>query len=1099
MRKKTAVTKIDSKANIQYVSKPFETYLSLILPNNIGQNLLEFNNQETKSILSNYIDLVFSSDSPIEEILELYEFKVRISGHCFDGEYAIIYWNDITEKAILNENTTPLFSATKYHEISLNRFTNNLPLAVFEIKLFRDGSFEFGFVNEEMNTFFPEFEREAVNANNSLLFSRVHPEDKEKLIESIRNVFKNNIWDIEYRIIDRGMTRWIKGYGRPEKDISSNQNFITVCTYLDDITASKIISEQLKLVNFTFRNAATPMSFIKKDGTFYDFNDATCSLLGFTREEYFNLTILDINPFLNLNSWNNRWNDIKEGKNVTIITKHRKKDGTLIDVEIKANIIQYGDLEINCAFYTDITEKKKIEERLGLVNFVFEKTNIAIIIANKDSTFYDLNEAALIMHGYTREEMLDFKVGNLVIGYEEKNWDDAYSQVWNYLKANKSFETITQHKRKDGSIIDVEIRANYIKYGDLELNCSFITDISEKKKLEEQLKLVDYSFRNAATTIQLINKDGSFYDFNDAAHNLIGYSREEYQKLSIPEFAVDYNKDYWPIHWNELKKVGTLTFESVLRKKDKSLINVEIRANYINYGNLELNYAFVTDITDKKRIEEALKKSNERYEFATLATSDVIWETDLENNTLFLSNNFTLVFGHKVNGIQPLENNIWRQNVHSDDLIRIQQSEAEIIKSGQDRWQGEYRLKKSDGTYAQIFDRSFAIKNEEGKVVRLIGAMEDITLKRQEEEKLKLFETVILNTTEAIIIRETKKSNKSILPIVYVNDAFTKMTGYHLNEIKGKSLNFLSGPLTQKDEQAKLKDAINNFQSGSMEVINYKKNGETFWASISTFPVANNKGVYTHWVSIQRDITVKKEAEKEREKLLGELLINNKELRQFSYITTHNLRAPLTNLVSICRLLKTESIQDSLTLQLIDAFKTSTTHLNDTLNDLINILIIKENPNISVGQQSLKLVFDKVIQSISNTVFTKKATIDADFSHAETVSFNKAYLESIFLNLLTNSFKYAHPDRNPFIKIDTKKTKEGTIKLIYSDNGIGMNMEQVKDRIFGLYQRFHSNTDSKGIGLYLIHSQITALGGTIEVESEVNVGTIFIITFRVRQ
>jgi len=856
---KTAVTTIDSNAKILYVSKPFETYLSFILPNEIGQNLLEFNNHETKVILNDFLNLVFSSDSPIEEILEFDEFKVRLSGHCFDGEYAIIYWNDITELSLLNgkEKNAPLFSVENLNETTLKRLTNNLPLAVFELNLYRDGRFEFGFVNEEMKTFFPEFDREAVNANNSLLFSRVHHEDKEKLKVSIRDVFKNNIWDIEYRIINKGEIRWIKGYGRPEKDILSNENFITVCTYLEDITVSKTISDQLKLVNF--------------------------------------------------------------------------------------------------------------------------------------------------------------------------------------------------------------------------------------------------SFRNAATTIQLINKDGSFYDFNEAAHNLLGYSREEYQKMSIPEFAVDYNKDYWPIHWNELKKVGTLTFESVLRKKDKSLIDVEIRANYINYGDLELNYAFVTDITEKKRIEEALKKSNERYEFATLATSDIIWETDLENNTLFLSNNFSLIFGHKVNGIQPLENNIWRQNVHPDDIIRIQQSEAEIIKNGQDRWQGEYRLKKSDGTYAQIFDRSFAIKNDEGKVVRLIGAMEDITLKRQEEEKLKLFETVILNTTEAIIIRETKKSNKSVLPIVYVNDAFTKMTGYHLHEIKGKSLNFLSGPLTQKDEQAKLKHAISKFQSGSMEVINYKKNGETFWASISTFPVANNKGEYTHWVSIQRDITVKKEAEKEREKLLGELLINNKELRQFSYITTHNLRAPLTNLVSICRLLNTETIQDSMTIKLIEAFKASTIHLNDTLNDLINILIIKENPNIFIEEQNLKIVFDTVINSIANIVNSTNASLDVDFSQAETVSFNNAYLESIFLNLLTNSFKYAHPDRSPHIKIQTTKSKEGAIKLIYSDNGIGMNMAHVKDRIFGLYQRFHSNTDSKGIGLYLIHSQITALGGTIEVTSEVNVGTTFIITFRIEK
>ena len=146
---KTAVTTIDSNAKILYVSKPFETYLSFILPNEIGQNLLEFNNHETKVILNDFLNLVFSSDSPIEEILEFDEFKVRLSGHCFDGEYAIIYWNDITELSLLNgkEKNAPLFSVENLNETTLKRLTNNLPLAVFELNLYRDGRFEFGFVN----------------------------------------------------------------------------------------------------------------------------------------------------------------------------------------------------------------------------------------------------------------------------------------------------------------------------------------------------------------------------------------------------------------------------------------------------------------------------------------------------------------------------------------------------------------------------------------------------------------------------------------------------------------------------------------------------------------------------------------------------------------------------------------------------------------------------------------------------------------------------------------------------------------------------------------------------------------------------------------
>jgi len=243
------------------------------------------------------------------------------------------------------------------------------------------------------------------------------------------------------------------------------------------------------------------------------------------------------------------------------------------------------------------------------------------------------------------------------------------------------------------------------------------------------------------------------------------------------------------------------------------------------------------------------------------------------------------------------------------------------------------------------------------------------------------------------------------------------------------------------------------------------------------------------------DITEKKKLEVEKEKLLLELSRNNKEITQFNYITTHNLRAPLTNLISICNLINTDKIEDIVVKKLIEGFKVSTDLLKDTLNDLVNILIIKENPNLSKEKLGFQLILDKVMVSVNSKLLMEWVTIDVDFSNAPYIYFNKIYLESILLNLITNAIKYRHLKRYPIIKIKTSKEANGITKLVFSDNGIGMNMERVKNKIFGLYQRFHNNADSKGIGLYLVHSQVTTMGGTIEVDSEVDVGTTFTITF----
>jgi len=124
-----------------------------------------------------------------------------------------------------------------------------------------------------------------------------------------------------------------------------------------------------------------------------------------------------------------------------------------------------------------------------------------------------------------------------------------------------------------------------------------------------------------------------------------------------------------------------------------------------------------------------------------------------------------------------------------------------------------------------------------------------------------------------------------------------------------------------------------------------------------------------------------------------------------------------------------------------------------------------------------------------------KPELNINFGNVTIIHTNKAYFESIILNLLTNSIKYRSKDRKLVIEITSTKINN-TIVIIFKDNGIGINLKRNKDKIFGLYQRFHNYPDSKGLGLYLVKSQIESMGGTISIESEVNKGTTFTLTFK---
>ena len=220
---------------------------------------------------------------------------------------------------------------------------------------------------------------------------------------------------------------------------------------------------------------------------------------------------------------------------------------------------------------------------------------------------------------------------------------------------------------------------------------------------------------------------------------------------------------------------------------------------------------------------------------------------------------------------------------------------------------------------------------------------------------------------------------------------------------------------------------------------------------------------------------------------IKELTKNNADLRQFSYIVSHNLRAPLTNLLSTLNLLDYNTVSTERSLKLMEGFKSTTFRLNDTLNDLINILLVKNNTNIQKHNLSFEASLSKVSKSVNSLIAETQTQSITDFTAANYVQFNEPYLESIFLNLITNSIRYKSNERAPKISITTERQNDETT-LIYRDNGIGFNMELVKDKIFGLHQKFHHHPESRGIGLYLIHAQITSLEGRISVDSQINKG-----------
>ena len=324
-----------------------------------------------------------------------------------------------------------------------------------------------------------------------------------------------------------------------------------------------------------------------------------------------------------------------------------------------------------------------------------------------------------------------------------------------------------------------------------------------------------------------------------------------------------------------------------------------------------------------------------------------------------------------------------------------------------------------------------------------------------------------------------------------INHAVSELLGYTMDELYARPINdFVYNDdknITSKarKELTKTKPLF-NFENRYVT-----KNGEIVWLSWTSLPVDRDQLIF----AIAKNITHKKRLETERNALLANLTKVNKDLKQLTYTTSHDLRSPVNNLLSVFSLIDISRISDQETIEFLEILQLAGEKLKQTLNNYVDLLNEKHSVHANVEEVVLSKSLNNVLQSISSLIQTSKVTIHTNFSKVDKIKFNKAYLKSVFLNLITNSIKYARPDCLPVISIYSEKVN-GVNQLIVADNGLGFDMEKVKDEIFGLHHKFHNHTDSKGIGLYLVHSHITSLAGKISVESKINEGTKFIISFK---
>jgi PAS domain S-box-containing protein len=397
-------------------------------------------------------------------------------------------------------------------------------------------------------------------------------------------------------------------------------------------------------------------------------------------------------------------------------------------------------------------------------------------------------------------------------------------------------------------------------------------------------------------------------------------------------------------------------------------------------------------------------------------------------------------------------------NEISELLVRLQTSEKDLQISNEE---------------LQSAVEELATMNEE-----FYALNEELESKNQQLEKLSL---LAKNTHELVIITDINQK------IEWVNSAFEKLTGYALHEVMGKTPNFLQGKDTSMGHKRKFREGIQSKLPFQQEILNYGKHGNVYWLLVSITPIFDNEGNLQKFIAVELDIT----SQKEQEKKLGDLNSQNTSLQQFSYIVSHNLRSSVANLMGLAELMTYETNVSAELQQYIQLFGKTAKGLDNTIADLNEILYIRSDIHKIYRQFVWAEVVEEIYEELKPMIASKQVVFQS-FIEIENLTSVRSYCKSIVHNLLSNAIKYSSPNRQPHIILKISKAANTNYQQIeVQDNGIGIDLKMHEQNLFGMYKRFHTEQDGKGLGLYIVKNQVDILVGTISVESVVDKGSSF--------
>lgn len=664
-----------------------------------------------------------------------------------------------------------------------------------------------------------------------------------------------------------------------------------------------------------------PVSF-----QFLSVNEAAASAYGYTEKEFLGMTIKDIRPSEDRGKVVNSSNCITDSKFSSGLWRHLTKDGNLIYANITSHKIRFYKKIAVMVLASDTTGQVQYEQQLRQMNEVLleekQKLKETEKLAKVSGWEYFVESDKLI---WSDELYLIFGLDPA----EKINYTKVLQSVHpeDVAAFNKSVESLLlfghdldiehRHLKQNGETKYVKVLGKMqYQHGKMFKVLGTMQDVSELKLIQleknKYLQLLSNTLENINDGYCLLNRNWVFIDANFNCERLWNLKREEiigqhYLDL-FPEAA---KWSFYNFYQKVLEEGVFVSFEEFYQPTNSWF--------YVNaYPTDEGAAIYFTDVTGNKRKDLLLKEAVERYDLVAKATHDVIYDYDVRRRKIKYSDNITELMGLNQDQVRQ-DIDWWKSRIHPDDLSKVIGVYQHAIHYKEQNCGMEYRL-KTINSYKYVYDQGYLQFDEKGKFVRIIGAIKDIDqLKRFDDENKRLAD-IITKVNNMIIIMDVNSN------ILWVNKAFESFTGYRLCDIIGKTPVFLYGPESDPNAHTKISNEKNSYRYFSLDVINYTAIGVKYWVNVEFTPLFTADGKFDGYISIQNNITERKEKE---EKIRHQ----NKILKNIAWMSSHELRRPVASILGLIALIN-ETTDAEEQKQVIKMLNTCTQHLDEIIHNI---------------------------------------------------------------------------------------------------------------------------------------------------------------------